>query len=40
MVERRSGAGEGMTMGQPVVHLEVVGRDGPLLRAFYAELFG
>jgi predicted enzyme related to lactoylglutathione lyase len=27
-------------MGQPVIHFEVVGRDGPSLRAFYTELFG
>lgn len=27
-------------MGQPVVHLEVVGSDGDKLRAYYAELFG
>ena len=26
-------------MGQPVVHFEVVGRDGPSLRAFYSSLF-
>lgn len=27
-------------MGQPVVHFEVVGRDGDRLKAYYAELFG
>ena len=27
-------------MGQPVVHFEVAGRDGPALRAFYSSLFG
>jgi predicted enzyme related to lactoylglutathione lyase len=27
-------------MGQPVVHFEVVGQDGPRLRSFYSELFG
>jgi uncharacterized protein len=27
-------------MGQPVVHFEVVGRDGAALRSFYSELFG
>jgi predicted enzyme related to lactoylglutathione lyase len=27
-------------MGQPVVHFEVIGRDGPALRSFYGELFG
>ncbi len=26
-------------MGQPVVHFEVVGKDGPALRSFYGELF-
>ena len=26
-------------MGQPVVHFEVVGRNGPALRAFYSSLF-
>jgi uncharacterized protein len=27
-------------MGQPVVHFEVVGKDGAALRSFYSELFG
>jgi predicted enzyme related to lactoylglutathione lyase len=27
-------------MGQPVVHFEVVGRDGAGLRSFYSDLFG
>jgi uncharacterized protein len=27
-------------MGQPVVHFEVVGKDGDKLQAYYAELFG
>jgi predicted enzyme related to lactoylglutathione lyase len=27
-------------MGQPVVHFEVVGRDGPALQSFYSQLFG
>ncbi|HEX2273060.1 MAG TPA: VOC family protein [Acidimicrobiales bacterium] len=27
-------------MGQPVVHFEVVGQDGPALQSFYSELFG
>ena len=27
-------------MGQPVVHFEVVGRDGGKLREYYTELFG
>jgi predicted enzyme related to lactoylglutathione lyase len=28
-----------MTMGNPVVHFEVIGTDGPKLQAYYAELF-
>ncbi|MEA2256633.1 MAG: uncharacterized protein QOG35_2678 [Solirubrobacteraceae bacterium] len=27
-------------MGQPVVHFEVIGRDGAALGAFYSDLFG
>jgi uncharacterized protein len=27
-------------MGQPVVHFEVIGKDGDQLRSYYAELFG
>ena len=27
-------------MGHPVVHFEVVGRDGPALQSFYSEMFG
>ena len=27
-------------MGQPVVHFEVVGKDGEGLRSYYSELFG
>jgi predicted enzyme related to lactoylglutathione lyase len=27
-------------MGQPVVHFEVVGKDGAKLRSYYSELFG
>jgi predicted enzyme related to lactoylglutathione lyase len=27
-------------MGQPVVHFEIVGRDGDALRSYYSELFG
>jgi predicted enzyme related to lactoylglutathione lyase len=27
-------------MGQPVVHFEVVGKDGEKLRGFFSELFG
>ena len=27
-------------MGQPVVHFEITGKDGPALQSFYSELFG
>lgn len=27
-------------MGQPVVHFEIMGRDGGKLRSYYADLFG
>jgi predicted enzyme related to lactoylglutathione lyase len=27
-------------MGQPVVHFEIVARDGEKLKGYYAELFG
>ena len=27
-------------MGQPVVHFEVIGKDGEQLRGYYSELFG
>jgi predicted enzyme related to lactoylglutathione lyase len=27
-------------MGQPVVHFEVIGRDGDKLQSYYSELFG
>jgi uncharacterized protein len=27
-------------MGQPVVHFEVIGRDGAKLQSYYSELFG
>jgi hypothetical protein len=27
-------------MGQPVVHFEITGQDGPKLHSYYAELFG
>jgi uncharacterized protein len=27
-------------MGQPVIHFEVIGKDGPKLRDYYSELFG
>src|SRR5437870_952035 len=31
---------KGGVMGQPVVHFEVVGKDGEKLRRYYTELFG
>jgi hypothetical protein len=31
---------ERITMGQPVVHFEVIGKDPEKLRSFYGELFG
>jgi predicted enzyme related to lactoylglutathione lyase len=31
---------EGGSMGQPVVHFEVIGKDGDKLRSYYSELFG
>ena len=27
-------------MGQPVVHFEIIGKDGEKLRSYYSELFG
>ncbi|HVS29523.1 MAG TPA: VOC family protein [Solirubrobacteraceae bacterium] len=33
-------APKGDSMGQPVVHFEVMGKDGPALHSFYSELFG
>ena len=27
-------------MGQPVVHFEVIGKDGERLQGYYSELFG
>jgi uncharacterized protein len=31
---------KGDIMGQPVVHFEVIGKDGAALQSFYADLFG
>jgi predicted enzyme related to lactoylglutathione lyase len=31
---------EGDEMANPVVHFEVIGKDGPKLQAYYADLFG
>jgi hypothetical protein len=37
----RAGAAQGGTrIEQPVVHFEVMGRDGERLRSYYSELFG
>src|SRR6266487_3626620 len=33
-------AREGETMGQPVVHFEIIGKDGKKLQSYYSELFG
>jgi predicted enzyme related to lactoylglutathione lyase len=31
---------KGDSMGQPVIHFEVIGKDGEKLRSYYSELFG
>src|SRR3954451_16516560 len=31
---------KGATMGQPVVHFEVIGKDGKKLQDYYSQLFG
>ena len=33
-------AKKGLTVGQPVVHFEIIGRDPAKLRSYYGELFG
>jgi predicted enzyme related to lactoylglutathione lyase len=33
-------APKGDGMGQPVVHFEIIGKDGEKLRSYYSELFG
>src|SRR5215217_7753555 len=33
-------AANGETMGQPVVHFEIIGTDGSGLQRYYSELFG
>jgi predicted enzyme related to lactoylglutathione lyase len=38
-MRRHAGAGR-KRMGQPVVHFEVIGKDGDKLRSYYSELFG
>jgi predicted enzyme related to lactoylglutathione lyase len=37
---KRRPAREGGTVGQPVVHFEVIGKDGAALQSFFGELFG
>jgi predicted enzyme related to lactoylglutathione lyase len=37
---RRLPARRGANMGQPVVHFEVIGKDGKRLQSYYADLFG
>jgi predicted enzyme related to lactoylglutathione lyase len=39
-IERRAAGGRGGEMGQPVVHFEVIGKDGEKLQSYYSELFG
>ena len=42
MWQRRAGppAPKGESMGQPVVHFEIIGKDADKLRSYYSELFG
>jgi predicted enzyme related to lactoylglutathione lyase len=37
---RRLTRGKGLTVGQPVVHFEIIGTDPAKLRRYYGELFG
>jgi predicted enzyme related to lactoylglutathione lyase len=37
---RRTGAERRESMGQPVVHFEIIGKDAQKLRSYYSELFG
>ena len=39
IAKRRLAGVEGDTMGQPVIHFEVIGKDGDALRSFYSTLF-
>jgi predicted enzyme related to lactoylglutathione lyase len=34
------GSERGASMGQPVVHFEIIGQDAERLRSYYSELFG
>src|SRR5918992_3766028 len=36
----RPGARKGFTVGQPVVHFEIIGSDPAKLHSYYGELFG
>jgi uncharacterized protein len=40
MRRHRASGRRGSTVGQPVVHFEIIGRDPAELRGFYGELFG
>jgi uncharacterized protein len=40
MSDGRTSAWKGHTLGQPVVHFEIIGRDPAKLRSYYRELFG
>src|SRR6266508_6102609 len=40
MAPARRRTTKGDSMGQPVVHFEVIGKDGEKLRGYYSELFG
>src|SRR6266540_1311764 len=40
MAPARRRTTKGDRMGQPVVHFEVIGKDGEKLRSYYSELFG
>src|SRR5919106_4908900 len=37
---RRSDGARGGSMGQPVVHFEVIGKDGEKLQKYFSDLFG
>jgi predicted enzyme related to lactoylglutathione lyase len=39
-VDVETSARKGRTMGQPVVHFEIIGNDPAKLRSYYGELFG
>lgn len=38
--KRRSPDTEGNSMGQAVVHFEIIGQDGTKLQNYYSDLFG